>query len=170
MVLTVVCYPSPPLLSPPWRISKWESVLCTSTLCLPTTAKAARSSISSHRYFSPSNHQGQLCSMWASVDCPVQLYTHPHIQDASGAPAYICSSYHGYSRCDEASVKKPVDPPPPHAPGGPKPDAAPNTVDSSDECDESDERDECDNCMAEEDNPNNPCPYHTGYMQSDYSP
>jgi hypothetical protein len=80
--------------------------------------------------------------------------------------------------------------PMPQAPGGPKPDAAPmpqapgfmswidipepqgHTVDNSngDGCDEGDERDECDNCLAEEDNPGNPCPYHTDYMQADYSP
>jgi hypothetical protein len=43
-------------------------------------------------------------------------------------------------------------------------------VDESDESvDESDEREECENCMAEEDNPGNPCPYHTDYMQADYS-
>jgi hypothetical protein len=46
-------------------------------------------------------------------------------------------------------------------------------VDESDESvDESDEREvlECENCVAEEDNPGNPCPYHTDYMQADYSP
>ena len=67
----------------------------------------------------------------------------------------------------DARDKKAVDPPLPQAPGGPKPDP---TVDNSDECDEGDEREECDICMADVDNPYNPCPYHTDYMQADYSP
>ncbi len=35
---------------------------------------------------------------------------------------------------------------------------------------EGDEGEECDNCMAEEDNPGNPCPYHTDYFQVGYDP
>jgi hypothetical protein len=42
---------------------------------------------------------------------------------------------------------------------------------SDESVDESDEgEEECENCMAEEDNPGNPCPYHTDYMQPGYSP
>ena len=67
----------------------------------------------------------------------------------------------------DPTVDKAVDPPLPQAPGGPKPDP---TVDNSDECDEGDEREECDICMADVDNPYNPCPYHTDYMQPGYSP
>ena len=125
-------------------------------------------------------------SVYRCTTCPWPMYSFdcPH---CGKIPVWTHCPYCGLIA---PGVPKPDGSPMPQAPGVPKPDAAPmpqapgfmswidipepqgHTVDNSngDGCDEGDERDECDNCLAEEDNPGNPCPYHTDYMQADYSP